>query len=204
MTVADDSLEAVVAERLIRAARAAQDLCDVLWEALHEELSDRSLNGPHAQRVADLSERVADVSATVMALVRYAKSNEVLREPSQVKPSAAPEPAAAPAPSAAPRTTVIPEPVTVPGGATMPGPATQRSEAVIVDERVEEDSERIGAVDQPVGAEQPVSDSRTWPAIAHDQPSSAGEQQPRRGRPLPWDDPPREEMRVTRRAADRP
>lgn len=189
MTVADDFLEAVVAERLTRAARAAQDLCDVLWEALHEELSDRSLNGPHAQRVADLSERVADVSATVMALVRYAKPDEAPQEASlAVEPSAS-APAVTP-PAAAPRVPVMP-------GATMSSATPPRSEAVIVDERAEEEPKRIVAIDQPAG------DSRVRPAIAHDQPPTAGEQPPR-GRPLPWDDPPREEMRVTRRVADRP
>jgi|HubBroStandDraft_2_1064218.scaffolds.fasta_scaffold33522_3 hypothetical protein len=188
MTVADDSLEAVMAERLTRAARAAQDLCDVLWEALHEELSDRSLNGPRAQRVADLSERVAGVSATVMALVCYARPEGALHEASPaVEPSAPPEPAAAPAPSAAAEATVTPRPSAV---------AAPRSKAVIVDERAEE-PELISAVEQ-AGGDPPT---RSMPA--RDQTPAAGEQ-PSRGRPLPWDEPPREEMRVTRRATDRP
>jgi GGDEF domain-containing protein len=53
------------AERLARAARAAQALSETLWEALHEELTD-----PAQRRVAELSERLADVSATVALLVR--------------------------------------------------------------------------------------------------------------------------------------
>jgi len=53
------------AERLVRAARAAQTLSETLWEALHEELTD-----PVQRRVAELSERLADVSATVALLAR--------------------------------------------------------------------------------------------------------------------------------------
>jgi hypothetical protein len=145
----DESLDAVLAERLTRAARAAQDLCDVLWETLCEELSDRSANGPRAQRVADLSERVADISATVAALASYATPGVSEREPATtVEPPAEPGPAA------------VPEPAK-----TAASPAAT-SGAVIVDERDEQ---------------------RT------------------RARPLPWDEPPREEMRLTRRhAADRP
>jgi GGDEF domain-containing protein len=52
-------------ERLARAARAAQALSEALWEALHEELTD-----PVQRRAAELSERLADVSATVALLAR--------------------------------------------------------------------------------------------------------------------------------------
>jgi GGDEF domain-containing protein len=52
------------AERLIRAARAAQQLSDVLWETLQEELN----GGPHAEHVRDLSERLVEVSSTVALL----------------------------------------------------------------------------------------------------------------------------------------
>jgi hypothetical protein len=152
MTVADDSLEAAMAERLTRAARATQDLCDVLWEALHEELSDRSPNGPRAQRVADLSQRVADVSATVMALVRYGRPDVHEREPS---PTA--ELPTEPAPE--------PELAVVSAPARTPPAATGASDAVIVDERAEQET---------------------------------------RARPLPWDKPPSEEMRVTRRGTEEP
>lgn len=51
------------AERLLRAARAAQQLSDVLWETLQEEL-----HGPHAERVGQLSERLVEVSSTVALL----------------------------------------------------------------------------------------------------------------------------------------
>lgn len=52
------------AERLVRAARAAQQLSDVLWETLQEELS----GGPHAERVRELSGRLVEVSSTVALL----------------------------------------------------------------------------------------------------------------------------------------
>ncbi|HTC59089.1 MAG TPA: diguanylate cyclase [Solirubrobacteraceae bacterium] len=52
------------AERLVRAARAAQQLSDVLWETLQEELS----GGPQAERVRELSERLGEVSSTVALL----------------------------------------------------------------------------------------------------------------------------------------
>jgi GGDEF domain-containing protein len=49
---------------LARAARAAQQLSDVLWETLQEEIHD----GPHAGRVKDISERLVEVSSTVVLL----------------------------------------------------------------------------------------------------------------------------------------
>jgi GGDEF domain-containing protein len=58
------SAEQANAERLTRAARAAQQLCDTLWESLHEELRD-----PSEERVRELSERLAAVSSTVALLV---------------------------------------------------------------------------------------------------------------------------------------
>lgn len=53
------------AERLTRAARAAQALSETLWEALHEELAE-----PGQRRVAELAQRLADISASVVALAR--------------------------------------------------------------------------------------------------------------------------------------
>lgn len=63
--MSDDVLNPRRAERLVRAARAAQALSETLWEALHEELT-----APHGQRVAELSERLAEVTATVALLAR--------------------------------------------------------------------------------------------------------------------------------------
>jgi GGDEF domain-containing protein len=75
------------AERLARAARAAQALSETLWEALHEELSD-----PAQGRVAELSERLADVSATVALLARVDPDSPAVPEPA---PPVEPEPPAA-------------------------------------------------------------------------------------------------------------
>jgi GGDEF domain-containing protein len=63
--VSDDVLNPRTAERLVRAARAAQTLSEALWEALHEELID-----PRGSRVAELSERLAEVSTAVASLAR--------------------------------------------------------------------------------------------------------------------------------------
>jgi GGDEF domain-containing protein len=70
------SLDAGAIERLGRAARAAQQLCDVLWEALHEELLD-----PDATRLTQLSERLAEVSSTVAMLAPAASSSEPIPPP---------------------------------------------------------------------------------------------------------------------------
>jgi hypothetical protein len=53
------------AERLQRAAQAAQELSDSLWQALRDELAD-----PSAERVAELAERLAAVAGAVSTLVR--------------------------------------------------------------------------------------------------------------------------------------
>jgi GGDEF domain-containing protein len=63
--VSEDFLDPQLAERLTRAARAAQTLSEVLWEALHEELTD-----PRSERVTELSERLCEVTATVALLAR--------------------------------------------------------------------------------------------------------------------------------------
>jgi GGDEF domain-containing protein len=73
----------VAIERLGRAVRATQQLCDVLWEALHEEL----LN-PHAERLAQLSERLAEVSSTVAMLTPPVPRGA----PTPPRPPAAPAP----------------------------------------------------------------------------------------------------------------
>jgi GGDEF domain-containing protein len=75
------------AERLTRAARAAQALSETLWEALHEELSD-----PRVRHIAELSERLADVSATVALLARMDPGSPAVAEPA---PPVEPEPPAA-------------------------------------------------------------------------------------------------------------
>lgn len=57
------------AERLVRAARAAQQLCDVLWESLHQELREDA----SAERIKELSERLATVSSTVAIIAAAAR-----------------------------------------------------------------------------------------------------------------------------------
>jgi GGDEF domain-containing protein len=59
----DQPISAAAAERLARAALAAQQLSDVLWETLQEEL-----HKPHAERVKELSERLVEVTSTVALL----------------------------------------------------------------------------------------------------------------------------------------
>lgn len=68
------------AERLARAARAAQSLSEALWQALHEELGD-----PRAERVIELSERLVEVAATVASLARGGQeaSTDLRRERSE-------------------------------------------------------------------------------------------------------------------------
>lgn len=61
----DDLLNPRIAERLTRAARAAQTLSETLWEALHEELID-----PRGRRVVELSQRLADVAQSIASLSR--------------------------------------------------------------------------------------------------------------------------------------
>jgi hypothetical protein len=194
MPVTEDSLDAVLADRLTRAARAAQDLCDVLWEALHEELSDRSPNGPRAQRVADLSERVADVSSTVSALAGYARRGVPAREPSApAEPAPGLEPSLAPEPSSA-----APEP---PAVSTLP--VATSSGAVIVDEHAENAAPLPATGRFPGDALQRPPTAYEQPPTAYEQPPTAHEQQAR-ARPLPWDEPLSEEMRVTRRTVEEP
>jgi GGDEF domain-containing protein len=50
-------------ELLSRAARAARELCELLWDAMHEELRH-----PREERVRALSERLSEVSSTVAML----------------------------------------------------------------------------------------------------------------------------------------
>jgi hypothetical protein len=54
------------AERLARAARAAQALSEVLWEVLREELTD-----PRAEPVAELAEQLVAVASTIVSLSRW-------------------------------------------------------------------------------------------------------------------------------------
>jgi GGDEF domain-containing protein len=99
-----------VPERLARAARAAQQLCDALWEALHEELRD-----PSAERIRELSERLAEVSSTIAMLAAPRAAAPPVSSPAAATPIASP--AAAPGASIPPPSG---PPAAAPGASTAP------------------------------------------------------------------------------------
>jgi GGDEF domain-containing protein len=150
--------EAAPTERLLRAARAAHELGEVLWDALHDELQHLSapafsqgaveaLAGssppPRAQRVAELSQRLADVSSTIALLATGI--------PAAVAPPSPEAPASHSA--SAPRSEPVPRSESAPGlehasglehaprSAPAPRPATfhPSSAATIVDELAREE-----------------------------------------------------------------
>src|ERR1700691_622252 len=85
------------AERLMRAACAARTLSETLWDALHEELAD-----PSAARVAELSEGLSEISATVALLARGGAGStaaSVEPESSPVRPAREEAPAQRDAPA---------------------------------------------------------------------------------------------------------
>lgn len=87
------------AERLARAAGAAQQLCDVLWEALHAELRD-----PDAERVQEISRRLAEVSATIGLLAQTSLPPPASgRSPGQSGERRTPPSPSVPEPRSAPR-----------------------------------------------------------------------------------------------------
>ena len=181
--------DAAVVERLTRAVRAAQDLSDVLWESLHEELSERS-TGARMGRVAELSERVVDVASTVMTLATDATEGLLARE-SAVTPASpvVPEPAVAPEPAVVPEPPVAPDSPFAPESPAAPEPP---SGAVIVDEREDFVAASHAPGRSPLGPSAPP---------LPEAPRISPEPQPRA---LPWDTPlsDDDELRVSR-AADR-
>jgi hypothetical protein len=83
----DPPIDGALADRLTRAARASQELCEVLWEALQEEL-----RAPRSAR-----ERLAAVAATVSALARESAPGAWESAPEPAAPAqAAHDPFAAP------------------------------------------------------------------------------------------------------------
>jgi GGDEF domain-containing protein len=138
------------AERLARAARAAQTLSETLWEALHEELAD-----PSAPRVAALSERLAEVSAIVGLLAQTDAGSPVA--------SAAP---VSPAPSVEPRAPAArvthEEPPARPESPTRPESSMARESAAAI--LVDELASREPSVSEPQGS--PVVALREAPEIA--------------------------------------
>jgi GGDEF domain-containing protein len=105
------------ADRLTRAARAARELCDVLWEALSEELRHAD-----AERVRQISERLSSVSGTIGVLAHAAPRDPVERptpadRPTPAERSTAPESPASGEPSTSGERRTPPEPVRPqPGG----------------------------------------------------------------------------------------
>lgn len=71
------------AERISRAAVAAEQLCAALWEALHEQL--RAGDG---ERAAALSERVAEVARSISALAKASPDPEPVSRPPAKQPVA--------------------------------------------------------------------------------------------------------------------
>jgi GGDEF domain-containing protein len=81
--VSDEILDPHLAERLTRAAHAAQALSETLWEALQEELA-----GPRPERVAELSEQLGEVAAVVASLARVdSRAREEPRGPTRGEPA---------------------------------------------------------------------------------------------------------------------
>ena len=80
--MSDDFPDPRLAERLTRAARAAQALSETLWEALQEELAD-----PRSERVTELSEQLGEVAAVLASLARVdARVRQRPAEPIDVEP----------------------------------------------------------------------------------------------------------------------
>ena len=79
--MSDDSPDPRLAERLQRAARAAQALSETLWEALQEELAD-----PRSERVTELSQQLGEVAAVLASLARVDARVREQPEPGQPEP----------------------------------------------------------------------------------------------------------------------
>ncbi|HEY2141932.1 MAG TPA: hypothetical protein VGG98_07730 [Solirubrobacteraceae bacterium] len=205
-------LDAALTERLRRATTAARELSDLLWEALHEELRARSDAGPQASRVAELSTRLADIASTISAL-GHAVSRETAGDdaasPSAVSSTAGelgtPVPvSSSPTPPVARGQSLSSDPPVAestwtPGRSVVSDSLTRverpfehahgsRPAVVIIDER-----------DDPPVAEAPAG----TPERPDTQRSRSQIQSPIRPRPLPWDTPLTDELRVTR-SGERP
>ncbi len=75
---ADAPLDAPAAARLARAARAAEELCATLWEAMGEELAPREeLRRPRARRVGELAERLVQICSVIAALAPEEQAPEL-------------------------------------------------------------------------------------------------------------------------------
>ncbi len=142
-----------------RGARAAQQLSEVLWEALHEELLD-----PDSARVADLSERLIEVTSTV-AMLAPADGDTPAPPPRPAAPEPAPEPAPALGrPVGERRTPPAPSepPAHDPAAAYPPGVASLggQSPTKLVDEQASGTTPEPMATVQPLAPEIEIRDVR--------------------------------------------
>lgn len=139
-----EDLNPRAAERLVRAARAAHTLSETLWEALHEQLTSPE----DGERAAALSQRLADVAATVTLLAGGERARETSapaaeaassaeRSVPPVERSVPPVEHAAPMRSTQPETAVEAgdrgEDVAAPLGSP-PAGFSQQSPAMLIDE----------------------------------------------------------------------
>lgn len=85
----DVALTPRAAERLQRAAHAAQELSGALWDALRDELSD-----PRPDRVAELTERLVAVAGAVSALARVEGDRAAVPPTAHTSPPGSPPPRA--------------------------------------------------------------------------------------------------------------
>jgi GGDEF domain-containing protein len=187
-------LDAAQAELVTRAVRAARELCELLWESLHQELRD-----PREGRVRELSQRLADVSSTVALLTATPLDGpgERRSRPESVGPAVPPSgvatapprpisPVPEPAPVSQPRRTEPPraeppppEPAASAPRAAQDAPSPPGGEPLRV---VGEEPVRMRLVDELEQAEQPVSMAMS---AAVDGQATLGGVRPQQG-PLAW------------------
>jgi hypothetical protein len=197
-------LDAASTERLRRAAGAAHELSNLLWEALHDELRPRSGSGPRVLRVAELSEQLVDIASTVSTLgVAVARdADPPVADPRVAERSVADRSVAdtdapgTPASSVAFGQPFASEP---PFSGGQP-PAGGQPFAPAPFSRVERPFEYAGGPSSAVV----IIDERDDPvsavaaAVTSEAPQRSQSQPQIRPRPLPWDTPLTDELRVTR------
>jgi GGDEF domain-containing protein len=178
-------LDAAQAELLTRATRAARELCELLWEALHQEL-----RSPRAERVRELSQRLAEVSSTVALLThrpdgdegpleRRAPTTPVGEPAGSASGTASGGPVAAAPAVPAPATPAPVSPLTPVPDPSGPHPAAAQSEPPpvrepdadaaraarirLVDELEPQDASSVAVeVERPVGGLRPQEGASAW------------------------------------------
>jgi GGDEF domain-containing protein len=141
--VSDDFPDPHLAERLERAARAAQALSETLWEALREEVAD-----PRSERVVELSTKLGEVADIVASLARVDARAPASTEPAE-QVSTAREPSVARARNVESYGPPVEEPAASSASSesseTQPPPVP----AVLVDELAAAEAPRAGATPEP-------------------------------------------------------